>query len=56
MTMPKTDFEAPDSVPDEAPTVVGTPEGDNEFPPDQPLSPLPDGAEQEPGGGALEGI
>jgi len=28
--------------------IVATPEGDNEFGPDQPLRPLPEGAEQEP--------
>jgi len=50
--MPETEFEVPDSVPEDAPATVGTPEGDNEFGPDQPLKPLPDGAEQEPMGGA----
>jgi hypothetical protein len=48
--MPETDFEAPDSVPEGSPTVVGTPEGDNEFVPDQPLKKLPDEALQEPRG------
>ncbi len=33
-------------VPDQEPDVVGTPEGDNEFAPDQPLKKLPDGAEE----------
>jgi hypothetical protein len=35
---------------DGEPNAVGTPEGDNEFAPDQPLKPLPDGAEQTPRG------
>jgi hypothetical protein len=30
--------------------VVATPEGDNEFAPDQPLKPLPKGAELDPNG------
>ena len=50
--MPKTDFEAPDGVPEDETDVVGTPEGDNEFAPDEPLKPVPDGAEQRPRGGA----
>ena len=49
--MPETDFEAPDTVPENSPTTVGTPEGDNEFAPDQPLKPVPDEAEQKPRGG-----
>ncbi len=49
--MPKTDFEVPDSAEDETTDVVGTPEGDNEFAPDEPLKPVPDGAEQLPRGG-----
>ena len=40
----------PDSPEDQEPHVVGTPEGDNEFAPDQPLKPVPDGAEQIPRG------
>ncbi len=39
-------------IEDDATDVVGTPEGDNEFTPDEPLHPVPDGAEQEPRGGA----
>ncbi len=31
--------------------VVGTPEGDNEFPPDKPLTGLPEDAHQKPRGG-----
>ncbi len=50
--MPDTDFEAPDSVPEDAPSTVGTPEGDNEFAPDQPLKRLPEEAEQVQRGGA----
>jgi hypothetical protein len=34
------------------PTVVATPEGDNEFPPDAPLNPLPEGALLTPNGAA----
>ncbi len=40
----------PDVPEEDAPDVVGTPEGDNEFPPDAPLKPVPDGAEQDPRG------
>ena len=32
--------------------VVGTPEGDNEFAPDEPLMPLPEGAVKVPRGSA----
>jgi hypothetical protein len=46
------DLEAPDSPEDHEPDTVGTPEGDNEFPPDAPLRPLPDGAELDPRGAA----
>ncbi len=35
-----------DSPEDQEPDVVGTPEGDNEFAPDEPLKKLPEGAEQ----------
>ena len=31
--------EAPDTVPEDAPDTVATPEGDNEYPSDQPLAP-----------------
>ena len=50
--MPDTDFQAPDGVTEVPTDVVGTPEGDGEFPPDQPLKPVPDEAEQRPRGGA----
>ncbi len=50
--MPKTDFEALDDAEDNETDAVGTPEGDNEFAPDQPLKPVPPGAEQMPRGGA----
>ncbi len=33
------------AVGDQRPKVVGTPEGDNEFPPDAPLKPTSDGLE-----------
>ena len=49
--MPKTDFQVPDSVKDDETDVVGTPEGDNEFAPDEPLGQVPNGAEQLPRGG-----
>ena len=42
----------PDSPADNEPDVVGTPEGDNEFAPDQPLKPLPVDAEENPRGAA----
>ncbi len=40
----------PDSAPDKdpQPTTVATPEGDNEFPPDVPLTPTPDGLQRVP--------
>ena len=49
--MANRDFEPPDragsdSPEDEEPDVVGTPGGDNEFAPDEPLKELPEGAEQ----------
>lgn len=44
--MAKTDFEVRDSVENPKTDVVGTPEGDNEFLPDEPLTQVPDGAEQ----------
>ena len=44
--MPKTDFEVSDNADDRTTDVVGTPEGDNEFAPDEPLGQVPDGAEQ----------
>jgi len=44
--------EPPETVPDDPPTTVGTPEGDNEFGPDQPLAPLPVDAELDPPGSA----
>ena len=40
----------PDAPDEDAPEVVATPEGDNEFPPDAPLKPLPEGAERNPRG------
>jgi hypothetical protein len=52
--MPETDFEAPDSVPEDAPATVGTPEGDNEFAPDEPLKKLPEEALQVPRGGGVD--
>ena len=46
------DLEASDSPQDHEPDTVATPEGDNEFAPDQPLARLPDDAEQIPRGNA----
>ena len=40
------------AVEEGATDVVGTPEGDNEFAPDEPLKPTPTGAEQTPRGSA----
>ncbi len=37
---------------DEATDVVATPEGDNEFAPDEPLKPTPEAAEEIPRGSA----
>ena len=50
--MPDTDFQAPGDASEIKTDVVGTPEGDNEFPPDVPLKPVPNEAEQRPRGGA----
>jgi hypothetical protein len=33
-------FDSPDTPQDHEPTTVATPEGDNEFAPDQPLKPI----------------
>lgn len=46
---------APESPQDHEPDVVGTPEGDNEFAPDEPLKPMPEGALQDPRGSEPEG-
>ena len=40
----------PDTPVEHIPATVGTPEGDNEFAPDQPLRPLPDGTVEDPRG------
>ena len=39
MPYPTTPTEAPDSVPEDAPDTIATPEGDNEYVPEQPLDP-----------------
>ena len=44
----------PDTPEDNQPDVVGTPEGDNEFAPDEPLTKVPDDAEQIPRGSNSE--
>ena len=36
---PTVPTEAPDSVPEDAPDTIATPEGDNEYVPEQPLDP-----------------
>ena len=46
------DLEAPQSANDNQPDEVGTPEGDNEFAPDEPLVKLEKDAEQIPRGNA----
>ncbi len=46
---PKHDVRDSDDVPmDREPNTVATPEGDNEYAPDQPLTPLPDGLQKTP--------
>ena len=41
-------IEPADSPEDNEPTTVATPEGDNEYAPDQPLTPAPDGLQRTP--------
>jgi hypothetical protein len=38
--------DSPDTPEDNEPDTVATPEGDNEYPPDVPLTPLPDGMQR----------
>ena len=46
---PKADpRDSPDSPEDEEPDTVATPEGDNEYPPDVPLTPAPKGLQRAP--------
>ncbi|WP_263381839.1 hypothetical protein [Granulicella arctica] len=40
--------DTPDSPQDEQPDTVATPEGDNEYAPDQPLKPAPEGLQRTP--------
>ena len=40
--------DSPDSSQTNRPSTVATPEGDNEFAPDQPLTPAPEGLERWP--------
>ncbi len=40
--------DSPDSPQTNRPSTVATPEGDNEFAPDQPLTPAPDGLQRTP--------
>ncbi|RXH58794.1 hypothetical protein [Granulicella sibirica] len=49
MTDPRNQpIEPADSPKDNAPDTVATPEGDNEYAPDQPLAPVPDGLQRTP--------
>jgi hypothetical protein len=41
-------LEAGDDPMDDKPDTVATPEGDNEYAPDQPLQPAPDGLQRTP--------
>jgi hypothetical protein len=38
--------DSPDTPEDNEPDTVATPEGDNEYPPDAPLTPLPEGLQR----------
>jgi hypothetical protein len=38
----------PDTPQDQQPSTVATPEGDNEYAPDQPLKPAPEGLQRTP--------
>jgi hypothetical protein len=40
--------DSPDSPADREPDTVATPEGDNEYPPDEPLGPAPGGLQRVP--------
>ncbi len=40
--------DSPDNAQTEQPDTVGTPEGDNEYSPDQPLRPAPEGLQRTP--------
>ena len=40
--------DSPDSSQPQAPSTVATPEGDNEYAPDQPLQPAPEGLQRTP--------
>lgn len=40
--------DSPNNPQDNQPSTVATPEGDNEFAPDQPLTPAPDGLQRTP--------
>ena len=44
MAIPRDPEFIPDTPEDNQPDVVGTPEGDNEFAPDEPLTKIPDEA------------
>ncbi len=40
--------DSPNNPQDNEPSTVATPEGDNEYAPDQPLKPAPDGLQRTP--------
>ena len=40
--------DSPDTPEDDEPDTVATPEGDNEYPPDVPLTPAPEGLQRTP--------
>jgi hypothetical protein len=40
--------DSPDTPEDNEPDTVATPEGDNEYPPDAPLTPAPEGMQRTP--------
>ena len=40
--------DSPDTPEDNEPDTVATPEGDNEYPPDVPLTPAPEGLQRTP--------
>ena len=47
--------DSPDSSETSEPTTVATPEGDNEYAPDQPLKPAPEGLQRTPAIGIRNG-
>lgn len=45
---PKDPRDSPDRPQTQRPSTVATPEGDNEFAPDEPLTPAPEGLQRTP--------